>query len=136
MSKDNQIRVLANGPLLCTGSIEVYAAGGELLEKGDDIALCRCGESRRKPFCDGSHRDAGFEDDGQFEDPKSEVLQGNGPWKVTVRDNAMLLGAGPVTLYCAEDCSTTRNKVALCRCGQSKNKPFCDGHHKECGFTG
>ena len=28
-----------------------------------------------------------------------------------------------------------RMKVALCRCGQSQNKPFCDSNHKTCGFS-
>jgi CDGSH-type Zn-finger protein len=135
LSQNNQIRVRPHGPLLCTGEIEVYDADGRLLDKGDDIALCRCGRSQNKPFCDGSHRSAGFEDDGVFEDPRSEPPQDDRPWKVTVRSNAMLLGDGPVTILCAQDCSTTRNKVALCRCGHSENKPFCDGHHKTCGFT-
>ncbi len=135
LSQNNQVRVRANGPLLCSGDIEVYDADGQLLDQGDDIALCRCGHSHKKPFCDGSHRDAGFEDDGVFEDPKSEPLQGDGAWKVTVRKNAMLLGAGPVTISGTGSCSTTRNKVALCRCGHSANKPFCDAQHRECGFT-
>lgn len=135
MGQNNEIKVRANGPLLCTGAIEVYDADGQLLDKGDDIALCRCGQSRKKPFCDGSHRAADFEDDGIFEDPRSEPLQDDRAWKVTVRAGAMLLGDGPVTILCAQGCSTSRNKVALCRCGHSENKPFCDGHHKACGFT-
>ena len=61
MNSDNRIKVRANGPLLCTGDIEVYAADGQLLEKSADLVLCRCGHSSSKPFCDGSHKAAGFE---------------------------------------------------------------------------
>jgi CDGSH-type Zn-finger protein len=31
---------------------------------------------------------------------------------------------------------TDKERIALCRCGASKNKPFCDGSHRECGFQG
>lgn len=60
MPFDNRIKVRANGPLLCTGNIEVYDADGQLLEEADDRVLCRCGHSASKPFCDGSHKKAGF----------------------------------------------------------------------------
>ena len=61
MSQENRITVLENGPLLCTGDIEVVAEDGYVLGKSDELALCRCGESKNRPFCDGSHKDAGFE---------------------------------------------------------------------------
>jgi CDGSH-type Zn-finger protein len=108
-----------------------------VLEKSDDVALCRCGHSRNKPFCDGAHRDADFSDDGHFTDDKSEPLEGDGPLVITVRENAMLIAKGPVTIVSADGrCSTTRNKAALCRCGESAKKPFCDASHKRCGFIG
>jgi len=57
---------------------------------------------------------------------------------IKVRDNGPLLVEGPVTVIDAAGHTFTipANKpaIALCRCGQSKNKPFCDGTHKECGF--
>lgn len=131
MNKTNTIKVRANGPLLCTGDVEVYDATGTLLKKSADLVLCRCGHSQNKPFCDGSHRAAGFEDDGQFDDRKSEPLAGEGTLKITVRPNAMLVAQGPVTMACADDqVGGTRNKAALCRCGRSGNKPFCDLSHK------
>ena len=61
MSQENRITVREYGPLLCTGDIQVYDADDKLLQKGDDIALCRCGQSRNKPFCDGTHGRVGFE---------------------------------------------------------------------------
>jgi CDGSH-type Zn-finger protein len=57
---------------------------------------------------------------------------------IKVRDNGPFLVEGPFTVIDAAGNAFTipANKpaVALCRCGQSKNKPFCDGTHKECGF--
>jgi CDGSH-type Zn-finger protein len=45
-----------------TGPVKIVdAEGNELvLPEGDSIALCRCGHSRTKPFCDKSHREVGF----------------------------------------------------------------------------
>lgn len=133
----NTIKVRVDGPLLCTGDIEVLDSDGKQLEKSDDVALCRCGHSRNKPFCDGTHRNVSFSDDGSFSDDKAEALGGDGPLVITVRDNAMLIAKGPVTINNADgSCVTTRNKAALCRCGESENKPFCDSSHKCSGFTG
>lgn len=57
---------------------------------------------------------------------------------ITVRDNGPLLVQGPITVIDAAgtqfNIPADKPAVALCRCGQSKNKPFCDGSHKGCGF--
>lgn len=133
----NTIKVRVDGPLLCTGDIKVQDADGNILKKSDNVVLCRCGRSDNKPFCDGSHHDAGFSDDGCFSDDKSESLEGDGGLVITVRENAMLIAKGPMTINSADgSCTTTRNKAALCRCGESANKPFCDASHKQCGFSG
>lgn len=139
MESGNSVKVRANGPLLCTGYIEVYSADGELLEKAADLVLCRCGHSGNKPFCDGSHRESGFEHDGMMADLKSDEPEesADAPLKISVRTNAMLVASGPMRILCADgSCAATRNKAALCRCGHSANKPFCDGSHKRVGFEG
>ena len=138
MSQENRITVRENGPLLCTGDIEVVAEDGYVFGKSDEFALCRCGESKNRPFCDGSHKEAGFENDGILTSAVSEELEETeGPLKITVRSDAMLLAEGPMRIVCGDDsCVATRNKAALCRCGHSGNKPFCDGSHKEFGFEG
>ena len=138
MSQENRIKVRANGPLLCTGDIEVLAEDGYVFGQGDDLVLCRCGHSKNKPFCDGSHAEAGFENDGIIVGIKSEELdETGGPLKITVKENAMLVAKGPMTIVCSDgSCAATRNKAGLCRCGQSGNKPFCDGSHKACEFEG
>lgn len=135
MSGGNQIKVRADGPLLCTGQIEIVAADGTLLQSTDNVVLCRCGHSSDKPFCDGSHKKNDFIHDGCFVDKKAESLGTGGMLKISVRENAMLVATGPVKIISADGtCQTTRNKVALCRCGASANKPFCDSSHKHCGF--
>jgi CDGSH-type Zn-finger protein len=61
--------------------------------------------------------------------------------KVTIRtrNNGPLVIDGPVTIVDAQGrpfkVSTEKPVIALCRCGQSSNKPFCDGSHNRCGFV-
>ena len=55
------VDVRPNGPLLVRGRVEVRAPGGEPRQEYR-VALCRCGASENKPFCDNSHRAIGFRD--------------------------------------------------------------------------
>ena len=58
---------------------------------------------------------------------------------IKVRDNGPLLVTGPVIITDADgnvfQLNPDKPNVALCRCGQTKNRPFCDGSHKECGWA-
>ena len=57
-----RIKVRINGPYRIQGSVIVEDADGNRFElPGEIIALCRCGASNNKPFCDGSHRELGFQ---------------------------------------------------------------------------
>lgn len=56
-----QIKVSEHGPLLVKGPIRLENSGGELIPAGSSCALCRCGGSSNKPFCDGTHRKIGFQ---------------------------------------------------------------------------
>lgn len=51
-----------SGPLWVRGGIPIFAADGEPYEVRNRVTLCRCGHSKNKPFCDGSHVAAGFSD--------------------------------------------------------------------------
>ena len=57
------IKVRDNGPYKVTGPVVIVDADGNRfpVEEGRPVALCRCGHSRTKPFCDRSHREAGFD---------------------------------------------------------------------------
>jgi uncharacterized Fe-S cluster protein YjdI len=54
------VQVLRDGPLVVRGRIEVRDARGAVLAVEPRVALCRCGESGNKPFCDNSHVRVGF----------------------------------------------------------------------------
>jgi CDGSH-type Zn-finger protein len=185
-----------------------YAAG-EPLETEDVYALCRCGGSSHKPFCDGTHNRNGFDGtDGETATTAyAERSTGLGGTRITIHDDrsicvhagfcgnrvtnvwkmagavdddtvvraqvmAMIekcpsgaltyrlegddteleqllpegiavLPDGPlaVTGRVTVDAASgsrieNRNRVTLCRCGQSKNKPLCDGTHGDVGFVG
>ena len=55
-----QIRIVPNGPLLISGAVRIVDADGNVLHEGERAALCRCGGSGNKPFCDGTHKKNGF----------------------------------------------------------------------------
>ncbi|MFL5825904.1 MAG: CDGSH iron-sulfur domain-containing protein [Thermoleophilaceae bacterium] len=59
-----EIKTRLNGPYKVTGPIRLIDADGnafDLGEQGEVIALCRCGGSSTKPFCDGTHRKNAFQ---------------------------------------------------------------------------
>ncbi len=53
-------KVIENGPLVIMGSIEITHADGTVETKETRCSICRCAASKNKPYCDGSHREAGF----------------------------------------------------------------------------
>lgn len=60
MSETN-IQILPKGPYLVTGKVNLTDANGNKVEVTEKFALCRCGASINKPFCDGTHSKVGFE---------------------------------------------------------------------------
>jgi len=55
------VTVRKNGPYLVNGAIELRDADGNLYPAKESMALCRCGASSKKPFCDGTHSKQGFQ---------------------------------------------------------------------------
>ena len=62
MSDKPSITIKKNGPYLISNITVLTNSKGEALETKEMMALCRCGQSKTKPFCDGSHRE-GFVDE-------------------------------------------------------------------------
>jgi CDGSH-type Zn-finger protein len=219
MDKTKKIKILKDGPYLVSGSIPLYKEIIVTDTKGvpitwvkdsgypdqENYSLCRCGKSKNKPYCDGSH--TGIKFDGTETASKKkyfdcaektegpgvdladvEVLcasarfchKAGGTWRLTeksdnpkIRELAIeeacncpggrlvaidkktgkpiepdfepsisivedpwVKASGPIW---AKGCIPIessdgtvyeiRNRVTLCRCGASKNKPFCDGNH-------
>jgi CDGSH-type Zn-finger protein len=206
-----KIACLPNGPYYLLNDMEakpvpnMRRASGEACATVRGVALCRCGGSKNKPFCDGTHTAIGFSDRNSADPGKDErksyagkritVLdnralcahagfctdelesvfrQHDEPWiaadgaeaeeiiatirkcpsgalsyaidgveagaperppMVTVTDNGPYAVTGGIELMGVHfgDGASTEH-YTLCRCGASKNKPFCDGSHWNAGF--
>lgn len=61
-NSETKVQVMANGPLLVHGDLEVSGIDGSLEKKTRATAFCRCGASKNKPYCDGTHNAIGFTD--------------------------------------------------------------------------
>jgi CDGSH-type Zn-finger protein len=216
ISKDGPYLVTGSPPLSRQTIITDSDGGSERWQEGEtfavpkNYALCRCGHSKNKPFCDGTHTKIGFDGtETANREPYSEqanVIDGpmmllsdaeslcafgrfcdtrGGVWNLVVRTDEPTIRATvlrqaencpagrlvawdkatgkpveqhlPVSIGLVEDpeqqCSgpiwlrggiavvsadgfeyEVRNRVTLCRCGQSRNKPFCDGTHASIKF--
>jgi CDGSH-type Zn-finger protein/uncharacterized Fe-S cluster protein YjdI len=117
-----------------------YAVRGDIRLDGESIhtraTLCRCGASKNKPYCDGSHHEIGFSATGEPPTGAADMLavrdglleidpEMDGP--LQVRGNLEIIsGTGRVV--------SRVTQARLCRCGGSNTKPFCDGTHARIGF--
>jgi CDGSH-type Zn-finger protein/uncharacterized Fe-S cluster protein YjdI len=132
----NSIVVANNGPLYARGELAIEGAPPDSPGLNTRAALCRCGLSANKPFCDNSHESAGFREHGAIGEVGEPLQAHGGPLAVRPRPNGPLLIEGNVTLISAAGLPTwSGTRVSLCRCGESANKPFCDGSHALVGFT-
>ena len=187
-----------NGPLVVKGLEELRGPDGAALEVKAVVALCRCGHSQNKPFCDGSHAKVGFTSTSDRPaDGPDKVLRYSGtggtvtynprlcahaaecvrlahavfdparkPWidpdqgtADQIRDVVRACPSGALALEGPEHLlpegvrigvqkdgpywvlrshvdapppgqAACDDKVVLCRCGMSGNKPYCDGTHR------
>ena len=128
----NLVRVRENGPLAFHAELDIEGQGACFR-----ATLCRCGASKNKPFCDGSHATAGFQASGEPATVDSPALAvRNGPVKVTPHKNGPLGVQGNLEIVSGTGRTLRKvQKAFLCRCGQSASKPFCDSTHKKIGFT-
>jgi CDGSH-type Zn-finger protein/uncharacterized Fe-S cluster protein YjdI len=134
----NTVRLAADGPLYLHGKVQVNAADGHPIVQETRVALCRCGQSALKPFCDRSHVKAGFKDAGAVSAPRVKAeagKAGDGALTITCQENGSLAVTGDFELVDGDGAVVASGNAAwLCRCGGSGNKPFCDGTHKKIGF--
>jgi CDGSH-type Zn-finger protein/uncharacterized Fe-S cluster protein YjdI len=133
---ENVVSVVADGPNYALGDIEVTSEDGDTLLSDTRVAFCRCGASGNKPLCDDSHLDVGFEASGTVSRESTTDEPPEGPLRVTPTRNGPLHVEGGFEIDGQDDGSTYRADEAwLCRCGESSDKPFCDGTHAGIGFT-
>lgn len=205
MSKQPVIECKPNGPYLVRNLEDLRNSHGDRIASSPVTALCRCGGSAKKPFCDGTHQKNGFSD-AKLVDGSADKLESYRGSKITIHDNRSICahaghcteGLATVFKYQSEpwidpdagaieqiietirSCPSgalsysvdgvngedaqrepsitvtkdgpyavvgsiplleqswgqgaARERYTLCRCGGSKNKPFCDGTHWSIGF--
>lgn len=138
-SSKNRIKLKPNSPVYFFGDIEVQDHEGNILLEDTRFALCRCGASQNKPACDNTHEEIGWKADANANKSKMPEIEKEKHNKLLIKlmkDGPAIL-EGSYTMESPELGEHTSDKgVALCRCGGSSTKPFCDGTHKDIGFEG
>ncbi len=117
-----------------------YAVRADMRLDGEQVGfratLCRCGASKNKPYCDGSHHVVKFDASGE---PPTGIID-----MLPTRDGELAIDPevdGPLRVRGNLEitsgtgrCVARVNQAKLCRCGASNTKPFCDGSHARVGF--
>ena len=133
----NTLTITPHGPSYLRGSFVVVSEQEKELLSDTRAALCRCGASKNKPFCDNSHFAAAFDDPGTAApgvDARKEMAT-SGKLRVVRTANGPLHLQGQITIRNAADQVIFEGtETWLCRCGASGSKPFCDGSHEKIGF--
>jgi CDGSH-type Zn-finger protein len=156
-----RIRPQHNGPYIVTNAATLTDWLGQELSVPPTAALCRCGGSTIKPFCDGTHVQNRFDDrkDPRRVPDRQDTYVGQ---QITVLDNrgtcahsglctdrlstVFHLGKEPFVtpsgarlddagLPVARNVGASLEHYSLCRCGHSQNKPFCSGMHWHVRFV-
>jgi CDGSH-type Zn-finger protein/uncharacterized Fe-S cluster protein YjdI len=127
----NLVAIRENGPYAVRADMELAGERGVFR-----ATLCRCGASKNKPFCDGSHNEIKFAASGEPPSGKTDMLP--------VRDGVLSIDPqtdGPLRVRGNLEITSGTGRVVarvtqarLCRCGGSGKKPFCDGTHAKIGF--
>ncbi len=128
----NLVRTLEDGPNAFRGDLRI---DGEPI--GYRATLCRCGASKNKPYCDGSHHEIHFEASGEpATGEKTAMLAArDGPIDIAPQTDGPLMVRGNIEIVSGTGRMVARMTAArFCRCGHSQNKPFCDGTHARIGF--
>ena len=122
----NELLVTSGGPLRMTGNITLIDEDGRVTHS-NNLSLCRCGSSKNSPICDDKHLDIEFFDNGAI-GQMSDWMPVNRPQTITVTcvKNGPLKFRGYLRIYNkrGQECITMNG--ALCRCGKSSKKPFCE----------
>jgi CDGSH-type Zn-finger protein/uncharacterized Fe-S cluster protein YjdI len=128
----NLISVREGGPYAFKADIRLDGAPAGNFR----YTLCRCGASKNKPFCDGSHHDANFVASGEPPTGKADMLPvRDGPLAIDPLTDGPLQVRGNMEIISGTGRVVSRMESArLCRCGASNTKPFCDGTHSKIGF--
>jgi CDGSH-type Zn-finger protein/uncharacterized Fe-S cluster protein YjdI len=127
----NLVAVREAGPYAVRGDLRI---DGE--QRGFRATLCRCGASKNKPYCDGSHHDVAFSASGEPATGQADMLPvRDGPLQIDPQMDGPLLVRGNLEITSGTGRVVARLVQArLCRCGGSSNKPYCDGTHARIGF--
>ncbi|GAB4508423.1 MAG: CDGSH iron-sulfur domain-containing protein [Anaerolineae bacterium] len=133
---ENTIRLEANGPLYLRGDLRITLSDGSTMTE-TRAALCRCGASSNKPFCDNTHKDTGFAAEATYAANELKILEETTtPLEIHPAQNGPVLIDGAFELLNgAGEVVFRGTQAALCRCGGSTNKPFCDGTHHRLNFV-
>src|SRR5436190_24334845 len=100
----NTATLTVDGPVYLSGDLALTTADGDVGLPDTGIALCRCGASRNKPFCDGSHQHAGFRDDATLRGPESlPATHPAGRLVMRMRQDGPLMLTGPLVVVGAND---------------------------------
>lgn len=132
---ENTVHVACNGPLFVRGELNIANAPEDMPGVKFRAALCRCGASKNKPFCDNSHESVDFRDYGSVGEKGTPLDARGGPLTIEPCKDGPLVCSGNLAIHTAAGrLAWQGTSVALCRCGGSDNKPFCDGTHARNGF--